>query len=296
MSKVGVFGSINTDFVSTTGKVLPREGETIQGNSFSTQFGGKGANKAVALARLGANVVMFGAVGDDEFSKRCLANLEKEKVCTKYVKKVRGQMGGIANIFSSDKTNMIVVAPGANLSVDISYIDKIEKEIKSCDLVVADLEVPQPAVVYMSEICKKHGVKFVLNPSPIMKFNKKMLKNSDLVVVNEVEIKNLPGYKNDAQILEEYSSRLILTKGKEGALIFDGQNVKKLPALKSPVVDTTGAGDTFLGGLIVSSLAGKDLEEAVKFANICAGLKISKLGAQTGMPKLSEVKKYIISH
>lgn len=296
MNKVGVFGSINTDFVSTTGKKLPREGETIQGNSFSTQFGGKGANKAVALARLGVGVVMFGAVGDDEFSKRCLANLEKEKVCTKFVKKVRGQMGGIANIFSSDKTNMIVVAPGSNLDADIAYIDKIEKEIKTCDLIVADLEVPQASVVYLSEVCKKHGVKFVINPSPIMKFNKKMFDNASLVVVNEVEIKNLPGFKNEGQILKAYNGRLILTKGKDGAFIFDGEDVKRFAALKSPVVDTTGAGDTFLGGLIVSTLGGKDLEEAIKFANICAGLKISKLGAQTGMPKLSEVKKYMISH
>ncbi len=292
MKKVGVFGSINTDFVATTEKALPREGETVSGESFSTQYGGKGANKAVALARLGANVVMFGAVGDDEFSKRCTFNLDKEKVQTKFIKRIRGEMGGIANIFSSNKTNMIVVVPGANHMLDVAYVDKIENEIKSCDLVVADLEIPQAVVLYMSEICKKHNVKFVLNPSPIMKFNKKLLKNSDYIVVNEVEIKHLPGYKNDKQILEQYKGRLILTKGKQGAYIFENGEVKKLSAIKTSVVDTTGAGDCFLGGLIVSLLDDKELSESVKLANICAGLKISKLGAQTGMPKLSEVKKY----
>ena len=292
MKKVGVLGSINTDFMVTT-QTLPVEGETVKGTSFSVQFGGKGANKAVALSRLGIKVEMFGAVGDDDFSKRCVSNLEKEKVDTRFIKKFRNQMGGVANVSSSNKTNMIVVIPGANQLLDAAYVEKLTNEVKTCDLVVADLEVPQPIVVKMSEICKENGVKFVINPSPVMKFTKKMLINSDYIVVNEVEVKNMPGYKNDKQVLELYRGRLILTMGKLGAYIFDGTNVKRIPAEKSKVVDTTGAGDAFLGGFIYAILEGKGLEESVKFANGCAACKISKLGALVGMPKLSEVKKYI---
>ncbi len=292
MKKVGVLGSINTDFFATA-KTLPVEGETVNGSSFSVQFGGKGANKAVALARLGLMVDMFGAVGDDDFSKRCLANLTKEKVDVRGVKKFRGQMGGVANVVSSDKTNMIVSIPGANQLVDLQYIEKMTTEIKSCNLVVADLEVPQPVVTRASEICKQNGVKFVLNPSPVMKFTKKLLSNSDYIIVNEVEIKNLPGYKNDKQVLELYKGRLILTMGKLGAYIFDGHDVKRIPAPKVKVVDTTGAGDSFLGGFIYALLEDKSLEECVKFANNCAGAKLSKVGAQTGMPKISEVRKFL---
>ena len=163
MKKVGVFGSISTDFVATT-QVLPNDGETVVGDSFSTQFGGKGANKAVALSRLGKQVVMFGAVGDDEFSRRALANLKQEKVDVKYVKRLRKQVGGIATIFSSQKTNMIVMVPGANGEIDEKYLKDVENEIKKCDCIVAELEVPQQAVLFLSQLCKKHNIKFVEAP------------------------------------------------------------------------------------------------------------------------------------
>lgn len=292
MKKVGVFGSISTDFVATA-DALPNEGETIVGKSFSTQYGGKGANKAVALSRLGKQVIMFGAVGDDEFSKRALLNLKNEHVDIKNVQKLRGEIGGIATIFSSQKTNMIVMTPGANACVGEEYLKKIENEIKKCDCVVAELEVPQNAVLFISEICKKNKIKFVLNPSPIMKFNKKLLDNADLIVVNETEIKHLPNFKSQKQILSDYNGRLVLTVGKRGAFIFDEGEVVRIPAVDTPVVDTTGAGDAFLGGLVDALLEGAKLKNAVEFANICAGLKIAKLGAQTGLPTIKEIKTFL---
>lgn len=292
MKKVGVFGSISTDFVATT-QALPNDGETVVGDSFSTQFGGKGANKAVALSRLGKQVVMFGAVGDDEFSRRALANLKQEKVDVKYVKRLRRQVGGIATIFSSQKTNMIVMVPGANGEIDEKYLKNVENEIKKCDCIVAELEVPQQAVLFLSQLCKKHNIKFVLNPSPIMRYNKELLKNADLIVVNETEVKKLPGFKSQKQILTEYQGRLILTMGKRGAYIYDDGDVVRIPAVDVAVVDTTGAGDAFLGGLIDAILEGAKLKPAVEFANVCAALKISKLGAQTGLPTIREVRKFL---
>lgn len=292
MKKVGVLGSISTDFVATT-NVLPKESETIVGQSFSTQFGGKGANKAVALSRLGKQVVMFGAVGDDEFSRRALANLKEERVDVKHVKKLRGEIGGIATIFSSQKTNMIVMVPGANNAVDEEYLQKIENEIKKCDCIVAELEVPQQAVLFVSQICKKNNIKFILNPSPIMKFDKTLLDNADLIVVNETEIKHLPNFKSQKQALIDCAGRLVLTVGKRGAYVYEDGEIVHLPAVDTPVVDTTGAGDAFLGGLIDALIEGSKLKNAVEFANVCAGLKVSKLGAQTGMPTIKEVKTFL---
>lgn len=292
MKKVGVLGSISTDFVATT-NVLPKESETIVGKSFSTQFGGKGANKAVALSRLGKQVVMFGAVGDDEFSRRALANLKEERVDVKHVKKLRGEIGGIATIFSSQKTNMIVMVPGANNAVDEEYLQKIENEIKKCDCIVAELEVPQQAVLFVSQICKKNNIKFILNPSPIMKFDKTLLNNADLIVVNETEIKHLPNFKSQKQALIDCAGRLVLTVGKRGAYVYEDGEIVHLPAVDTPVVDTTGAGDAFLGGLIDALIEGAKLKNAVEFANVCAGLKVSKLGAQTGMPTIKEVKTFL---
>lgn len=292
MKKVGVLGSISTDFVATT-NVLPKESETIVGQSFSTQFGGKGANKAVALSRLGKQVVMFGAVGDDEFSRRALANLKEERVDVKHVKKLRGEIGGIATIFSSQKTNMIVMVPGANNAVDEEYLQKIENEIKKCDCIVAELEVPQQAVLFVSQICKKNNIKFILNPSPIMKFDKTLLDNADLIVVNETEIKHLPNFKSQKQALIDCAGRLVLTVGKRGAYVYEDGEIVHLPAVDTPVVDTTGAGDAFLGGLIDALIEGAKLKNAVEFANVCAGLKVSKLGAQTGMPTIKEVKTFL---
>lgn len=292
MKKVGVLGSISTDFVATT-NVLPKESETIVGKSFSTQFGGKGANKAVALSRLGKQVVMFGAVGDDEFSRRALANLKEERVDVKHVKKLRGEIGGIATIFSSQKTNMIVMVPGANNAVDEEYLQKIENEIKKCDCIVAELEVPQQAVLFVSQICKKNNIKFILNPSPIMKYDKTLLDNADLIVVNETEIKHLPNFKSQKQALIDCAGRLVLTVGKRGAYVYEDGEIVHLPAVDTPVVDTTGAGDAFLGGLIDALIEGAKLKNAVEFANVCAGLKVSKLGAQTGMPTIKEVKTFL---
>lgn len=292
MKKVGVLGSISTDFVATT-NVLPKESETIVGKSFSTQFGGKGANKAVALSRLGKQVVMFGAVGDDEFSRRALANLKEERVDVKHVKKLGGEIGGIATIFSSQKTNMIVMVPGANNAVDEEYLQKIENEIKKCDCIVAELEVPQQAVLFVSQICKKNNIKFILNPSPIMKFDKTLLDNADLIVVNETEIKHLPNFKSQKQALIDCAGRLVLTVGKRGAYVYEDGEIVHLPAVDTPVVDTTGAGDAFLGGLIDALIEGAKLKNAVEFANVCAGLKVSKLGAQTGMPTIKEVKTFL---
>lgn len=295
--RIGVIGSINTDIVCIT-KNLPQIGETVVGSDFKIMHGGKGANEAVACARLGESVNLLACVGGDEFSKSALANLQNEGVHITAVDQIKKAKGGIANITISQKNNQIIVIPGANELLDEKYIKKYSSRLKECSIVGCQFEVPISSLLVASEICKQNNIKFVLNPSPIKEYPKILFDNADYVIVNEVEIKSVEGYdeSNPLKVLEKYKNKLILTAGNEGCYCFINNKLVSVPALKIDVVDTTGAGDTFLGAFMVAINNNLDLEKSLKFANICAGLKTTKLGAQAGMPKLNEVKKYIKQH
>ncbi len=293
-NRVGVIGSINTDIVCQTEK-LPQVGETVMGETFNIMFGGKGANEAVAAARVGASVNLLGCVGDDMFSRNAIANLQLEGVHITAVKQLKNTKGGIANIVVSNKNNQIIVIPGANQKVDTAYVKKYANRLKECNIVGGQFEIPLDSLLLASRICKENNIKFVLNPSPIKAYPKELFDNATYVIVNELELKEVPGYneKEPYKLLEKHPNKIILTKGSEGAFFHDGQKLINVPAAKVKVLDTTGAGDTFLGTFMVAINAGLNMFDAITFANICAGLKTQKLGAQTGMPKLDEVKKYI---
>ena len=293
MTKIGVVGSINTDFVFKS-KNLPLPSETILGDSFDISFGGKGANEAVALARLGADCCLFGAIGKDIFSKENLKNLKKEKVCVKNIKICENVSGGAAGITVGSGTNSIVVVPGANQEVTIDYLKSVEKELLECDIIGTQLEIPLKSVEYLIKLAKKNHKTLVFNPSPIVPLPQKLLDDCSYIIVNEVEIKRLPGYQNDDQLLQRYNGKLILTRGKEGAFFWDitYKSVKNIPSLKVKTVDTTGAGDTFLASFMYALSKKQPLCQALTFANTCAGLKVTKSGAQTGMPTIKEVKAY----
>lgn len=292
--KIGVVGSINTDLVVTT-NTLPKIGETITGEEFKICFGGKGCNEAVASARLGAKVNLFSAVGEDLFSQNILTHLKEEKICTKGIKKIKGMSGGIANITVSNKNNQIIVIPGANSLVDKNHIKSQEKTLLECGIMGAMFEVPIESIKEANRICKENDIKFVLNPSPIKDYPYELFENSDFVIVNEVEIEKVCGYnaKRPMEILQRYPNKLILTKGADGCYYSNGKEIINIPAIKVEVVDTTGAGDTFLGSFMVAINKGLEIKQALMFANICAGLKTTVLGAQTGMPKLKKVLAYI---
>ena len=293
-NRVGVIGSINTDIVCQTEK-LPQVGETVMGETFNIMFGGKGANEAVAAARVGASVNLLGCVGDDMFSRNAIANLQLEGVHITAVKQLKNTKGGIANIVVSNKNNQIIVIPGANQKVDTAYVKKYASRLKECSIAGGQFEIPLDSLLLASRICKENNIKFVLNPSPIKAYPKELFENATYVIVNELELKEVPGYneKEPYKLLEKHPNKIILTKGAEGAFFHDGQKLVNVPAAKVKVLDTTGAGDTFLGTFMVANNAGLNMFDAITFANICAGLKTQKLGAQTGMPKLDEVKKYI---
>lgn len=293
-NRVGVIGSINTDIVCQTEK-LPQVGETVMGETFNIMFGGKGANEAVAAARVGASVNLLGCVGDDMFSRNAIANLQLEGVHITAVKQLKNTKGGIANIVVSNKNNQIIVIPGANQKVDTAYVKKYANRLKECSIVGGQFEIPLDSLLLASRICKENNIKFVLNPSPIKAYPKELFENATYVIVNELELKEVPGYneKEPYKLLEKHPNKIIVTKGGEGAFFHDGKQLVNVPAAKVKVLDTTGAGDTFLGTFMVAINAGLNMFDAITFANICAGLKTQKLGAQTGMPKLDEVKKYI---
>lgn len=292
--RIGVVGSINTDLVVNTEKI-PAVGETVEGKEFVISFGGKGANVSVAASRLGESVNLLSCVGDDIFSKNALAHLQEENVHITAVKQIKNEKCGFASIVLSNKNNQIIVVPGANAKVDTKYIKQYTSRIKECSIVGAQFEVPIDSVLLTSQICKDNNIKFVLNPSPIKDYPKEIFNNATYVIVNEIELEKVNGYTSKApfKILETYANKLIMTKGKDGCYYHDGLKLIHIPSINVDTVDTTGAGDTFLGSFMVAINNNLDIHNALTFATICAGLKTTKLGAQTGMPKLNEVKKYI---
>lgn len=292
--RIGVIGSINTDFVCKT-TTLPQVGETVTGEDFIINHGGKGANEAVACARLGASVNILSCVGDDMFSKNSIANLLHEGVHVTAIEQIKNCKGGIANINLCNGNNQIIVIPGANAKLDVAYIKKYSSRLLECSIVGCQFEVSTKALLYASRICKDNNIPLVLNPSPIKEYSQELFDNATYVIVNELEIAHINGYNpiNVEQVLKQYPNKLILTLGANGVKYFDGNNIVSIPAIKTKVVDTTGAGDTFLGAFMVAINNQLGLSNAILFANISAGLKTTKLGAQTGMPTLTEVKNYI---
>lgn len=293
--RIGVVGSINTDLVINT-DILPNVGETVMGQDFMIAYGGKGANEAVACARLGESVNLLSCVGGDMFSKNAIAHLQEEGVHITAVKQLKNDKGGIASIVVSNRNNQIIVIPGANSKIDVSYIQKYQSRLKECSIVGTQFEIPIDAVLETSRICKEHGIKFVVNPSPIKDYPREIFDNASFVIVNELEISKIEGYDSarPLDLLQTYANKLILTKGKDGCYYSDGNGIVNIPAIANITpVDTTGAGDTFLGAFMVGINNDMSIYDSLYFANICAGLKTTKLGAQTGMPTLKEVKKYV---
>lgn len=292
--RIGVVGSINTDLVIKS-NVLPEIGETVTGESFMISFGGKGANEAVSACRLGGSVNLLSCVGDDMFSKNSIAHLIDEGVHITAVKQIKGCAGGIANIVVSNKNNQIIVIPGANTNVDEKYIEEYTSRILECSIVGGQFEIPVNALLMVSRICKENNIKFVLNPSPIKEYPRELFDNANYVIVNELEIEEIEGFdKIDRySILSKYPNKLILTEGKNGCCYHNGNEIVHIPAIDVSTIDTTGAGDTFLGSFMYGINKGLDIHQSLQLANICAGLKTTKMGAQTGMPTLQEVKNYI---
>ena len=283
---ITVIGSINMDLVVQM-DVFPKKGETVLGSLFTTVPGGKGANQAVAAARLGSQVKMLGAVGTDGFGTELRANLNEENIDTSLVINTNGATG-IANILLHESDNRIIVVPGANSKVTPEEIAAAKTVIGNSQLVVMQLEIPVDTIEYSLKLCKELQVPVLFNPAPAANFNIEWMPYIKYLTPNETECALLFG--NDVEaVLEKYPNQLIVTLGEDGARYFNGTKHVHVNGYKTTAVDTTGAGDTFNGAFAHAITTGQSIEDAVFFANIAASLSVEKFGAQGGMPKLEEV-------
>lgn len=283
---ITVIGSINMDIVVET-NVFPKQGETVFGQAFHTVPGGKGANQAVAIARLGGDVHMVGALGRDAFGKELRTILTQQNINGDLVADV-DTATGIASITLFDEDNRIIVVPGANYKVTNASIDAARDLIAQSDLVVMQLEIPQATVAYALDVCQQVGTKVLLNPAPAENFKAEWMDRVAYFTPNETECADIFGGDVEAA-LEKYPNQLIVTLGGDGARYFDGKRHVFVKGFKTKPVDTTGAGDTFNGAFAYALTNGQTITEAVEFANIAASLSVEKFGAQGGMPNYAAV-------
>ncbi|TJY39775.1 ribokinase [Cohnella pontilimi] len=298
---VAVVGSINMDFVVES-PLFPLPGQTVLGKSISYFPGGKGANQAVAAARLGADVRMIGAVGGDEFGGKLEAVLRKEGIDTRGVRVTDGATG-IASILVSGGENTIVVVPGANGALRPEDVHGNAGLIEAADIVLVQLEIPFETVEAALRLAKTAGKKTVLNPAPAGVFPDEWLQWTDIVTPNETELAALVGAErlDDPAVLESAmrklhdrgAERIIVTLGANGAVLSarNGEIVR-VPGRKVEVVDTTGAGDTFHGALAAAWAGGASLAEALQTAVDASALSVTRQGAQTGMPAAAELERW----
>lgn len=289
MAKIVVIGSASMDLVVTSAK-RPGAGETVLGDSFKTVPGGKGANQAVAAARLGAEVTMVGCVGDDSFGETILSNLQSNGVLTDYVEPVTGMESGTAHIILAEGDNSIVVVKAANDRITPEYVDQAEKAIQAADIVLIQQEIPEETVMHVSAICAKYQVPLMLNPAPARPVPSVVIERAAYITPNEHEAAILFHDEPLGDVLRRYPNKLIVTEGKKGVRYFDGMQEVVVPGYKVEAVDTTGAGDTFNGAFAVALAEGMSLTDSLRFANRAASLSVMKFGAQGGMPSRLEVE------
>ncbi|WP_010096428.1 ribokinase [Ornithinibacillus scapharcae] len=285
---VTVIGSINMDLTVTT-KKIPNKGETILGESFSTLPGGKGANQAVAAARLGAKVNLIGALGDDAFGTSLLDTLKIEGINTHGISIEKDVSTGIATILVSDNDNRIIVTPGANYHVSPALVERYKELIMHSDVVLLQLEIPLETVEYTTHLCKENHIPVVINPAPYQKLPRNVVDMTTYLTPNELEVEEM---KNDYR-LDAIKEKVIITKGSAGVNFYKDGAEDVVPAFQVDVEDTTGAGDTFNGAFATRIALGSSIEEAIQFANAAAALSVTKFGAQGGMPTAQQVENFL---
>jgi ribokinase len=299
--KLVVVGSSNMDLVVRSPRI-PVSGETILGGDFLMVPGGKGANQAVAIAKLGARAVFVARLGDDVFGRTSLENFKKERVDTRYVTLTPGVPSGVALInVDAAGNNAIVVAPGANAKLSPDDVYRAQAEITAAGAVVAQLEVPLTTVQCAAELAHQAGVKFVLNPAPAQKLAPALLSLVTVLTPNEIEAQILTGITvvdpesasaAADRLLEAGVESAIITMGAKGFLLAEASRREHIAAEKVNVVDTTAAGDAFTGSLAVGVAQGHSLYDSAVLANRAAALSVTRMGAQPSMPTMDEVRNF----
>jgi len=297
-----VIGSTNTDLVIRS-KRLPTSGETVTGGEFYIAAGGKGANQAVAAARAGADVSFIGCVGDDDFGKQTFSNLKKEGIDTNLIKIEQGSASGVAFILVDyNGSNLISVAPGANFKLFPEDIKNKQAEIKKSAFLLLQLEIPLNTVKTSIEMASEMGTQILLNPAPAQSIAENILAKVDYLTPNEHELSilvNRPIKSANDQIeaakhlVKVGVKHIFITKGEQGVVLINQDGMKSYPAKKTTAVDTVGAGDCFSGCLASALSEGKDLNEAVNFAQSAAAIAVTRKGAQPSLPYRDEILKML---
>jgi ribokinase len=285
------------------GETIPSLGETVLDDEFKMSPGGKGANQAVAAAKLGANVALIGRVGPEAFGNDLLKNAQQHQINTEFIVHDKDTQTGLALIMVDQKgNNIIAVFPGADLKFAKGDIDRAESIIKSADVLLAQLETPFPVVRYAIQKAFGHRVKVILNPSPARKLPEDLLRKVYVLTPNESEAEILAGtmIKDSSsakeavtEILKKGAQNVVLTMGKTGALVGTKDKIVHVKSPEVNPVDATGAGDAFCAALGVAISSGKNLEQAVIYANCAGALATTKMGAQEAMPTREELEKFM---
>lgn len=283
---------------------LPKGGETLIGQSFTTVSGGKGANQAVAAARLGARVSMIGCVGSDAYGEALRGALLAEQIDCQAVSTIDGSSGVALIVVDDSSQNTIVIVPGANGALTAEAIDRFDSVIHAADVLICQLEVPDASVGHALKRGRELGKTVILNPAPASRpLPSDWYASIDYLIPNESEASALSGLSVDSldtaqaaatRLIALGAGKVIITLGAQGSLFADGQRFEHFPAPVVKAVDTTAAGDTFVGGFAAALAAGQDEVSAIRFGQVAAALSVTRAGAQPSIPALSDVQAFKI--
>ena len=297
MTHIAVLGSTNMDLVAYVAKA-PQRGETVTGREFRTIPGGKGANQAIAAAHAGADVTIISAVGNDTYGTQLRATFEHSGVDTDHLRTVEGPSGTAHIVVDDEGGNAIVVIPAANGTVD-HLAPGDEATIATADALLLQLEIPLTGVIAGAEAARRHGIRTILTPAPAQRLPAELLAATDLLVPNEHEATALTGLTNPreaAAALLDQAPEVIITLGAAGSLYAArGAEPFTVPTPRVTAVDSTGAGDTFVGALAVALAEGRPMRDALAWAAAAAALSVQRPGATASMPFRAEIDKQYAS-
>ena len=300
-ANVVVIGSLNMDLVTRAPR-LPKGGETLIGHSFATVSGGKGANQAVAAARLGAQVAMVGCVGNDDYGVQLRDALLAEQIDCQAVSTVEDSSGVALIVVDDDSQNAIVIVAGANGAMTPAVIDRFDAVLQAADVVICQLEIPDATVGHALKRARALGKTVILNPAPASRpLPADWFVAIDYLIPNESEAAALSGLPVDSlqsaesaasQLIAMGAGKVIITLGAQGSLFANGKGFEHFPAPKVQAVDTTAAGDTFVGGFAAALASGKSEAEAIRYGQVAAALSVTRAGAQPSIPTMSDVQAF----
>jgi ribokinase len=291
-----VIGSLNMDLVARC-EHLPRTGQTVFGTDFFTAAGGKGANQAVAAARLGARVTMAGCVGDDRFGHELVAGLRRDGVSSDAVRTVARPTGTALITIAADGANTIVVISGANAACDTALVDRALADVDGPGILLLQHEIPEAANAHAIRAAHAAGWFIVLNPAPARPVGRDLLALIDIIVPNETEAAALTGSSDAGEaarhLVAQGARAALITLGGAGALYCDAGSTLRCAAVAVQAVDTTAAGDAYIGALAAALAEERGVADSLGFAAVAAGLAVTRLGAQPSLASREEVARFI---